>query len=196
MDRSRASKFALWAALAVPAMLWTAEARALDPLDWEALLHPTGELAARLLIVALALTPLSRLLPRARPLRWLLAQRRAFGLAAFGYALLHTLFYLGAMGSLDDILAEALAIGIWPGWAALFLMLPLALTSSDAAMRAMKGGWKRLQRLAYPAALLTLVHWMFIHNNPEVALLHFAPLAVLQGWRLAQLVTTRKGLSA
>lgn len=183
---SASLKLALWGLLAVPALYWLNKARALDPYDWEELLHPTGELSARLLIIALALTPLVQLLPRVQPLRWLLRHRRAFGVAAFGYAFLHTAFYVGAMGNLDDILAEALAIGIWPGWAALALMLPLALTSNDAAMRALRAGWKRLQRLAYPAAILTLVHWVFIHNNLDVALAHFAPLALLEGWRLAR----------
>ncbi len=195
MSRTSTQKYAFWAILSVPALLWLAQARGMDPYDWEELLHPTGELSARLLIVALALTPLVQLLPGARPLRWLIRNRRAIGVAAFGYAALHTGLYLGAMGSLDDILAEALAIGIWPGWAAFALMLPLALTSNDAAMRALKAGWKRLQRLAYPAALLTLVHWVFIHNNVWVAAAHFAPLAALELWRLSRRFTPTKGLS-
>jgi sulfoxide reductase heme-binding subunit YedZ len=62
-------------------------------------------------------------------------------------------------------------------------------------MRALKAGWKRLQRLAYPAAVLTLVHWLFIHNNRWVALAHFAPLALLELWRLSRRFTPRKGLT-
>lgn len=195
MTRAQTQKYFLWAVLAVPAALWLVQARGMDPYDWEELLHPTGELSARLLIVALALTPLVQLFPYAGPLRWLLRHRRALGVAAFGYAALHTGLYLGAMGNLDDILAEALAIGIWPGWAAFALMLPLALTSTDAAMRAMKASWKRLQRLAYPAAVLTLVHWVFIHNNTSTALAHFAPLALLELWRLSRHFIPRKGLT-
>lgn len=195
MTRAQTQKYLLWAVLAVPAALWLVQARGMDPYDWEELLHPTGELSARLLIVALALTPLVQLFPTAKPLRWLIRHRRALGVAAFGYAALHTGLYIGAMGALEDILAEALAIGIWPGWAAFALMLPLALTSSDAAMRALKAGWKRLQRLAYPAALLTLVHWVFIHNNTTVALAHFAPLAALELWRVWRHFTPRKGLT-
>jgi sulfoxide reductase heme-binding subunit YedZ len=167
----------------------------MDRHDWEELLHPTGELSARLLIVALALTPLVQLFPHARALRWLIRHRRAVGVAAFGYAALHTGLYIGAMGSLDDMLAEALAIGIWPGWAAFALLLPLALTSNDAAMRALGAGWKRLQRLAYPAAVLTLIHWVFIHNSTAVALAHFAPFALLELWRLSRHLIPRKGLT-
>jgi sulfoxide reductase heme-binding subunit YedZ len=193
VSRATIQKLALWAVLSIPAVIWLAQARGMDSYDWEELLHPTGEFSARLLIVALALTPLVQLFPAAQPLRWLIRHRRAIGVAAFGYAALHTALYLGAMGNLDDVLAEALAIGIWPGWAALALMFPLALTSNDAAMRALKAGWKRLQRLAYPAAVLTLVHWLFIHNNRWVALAHFAPLALLELWRLSRRFTPRKG---
>jgi sulfoxide reductase heme-binding subunit YedZ len=152
--------------------------------DLEELLHPSGELAARFIIVALALTPLSLLLPGNAAVRWLVARRRAFGVAAFGYAALHTGFYLVAMADLDAILAEVGATGIWTGWAAFALMLPLAASSNDAAMRLLRRGWKRLQRLAYPAALLTLVHWYTIHDGSIAALAHFAPLALLEAYRL------------
>ncbi len=175
----------LWAVLGIPAlpMLWAA----LQPdVIFEELLHPSGEWSARLLILALMLTPLAQLFPRARLVRWLIGRRRAFGVAAFAYAGLHLIFYLLEMQSLRDMLAEIGALGIWTGWVAFALMLPLALTSNDAAVRRLKAGWKRLQRLAYPAAILTLVHWAFVHDNIIAALANFAPLIVLQLLRLAK----------
>ncbi len=179
------SKLLLWTLLSLPALLMIV--RAFDPdVYFEDLLHPSGEWSARLIILALVLTPLSMLLPRQRWVKWLIRHRRSFGVAAFGYALLHLLFYVLEMRTLRDILAEIGALGIWTGWAAFLLMLPLAVTSNDAAMRALKGGWKRLQRLAYPTALLTLAHWMFVHDNVVPALLNFAPLAALQLWRVAR----------
>lgn len=179
------SKPLLWAVLAIPAlpMLWAA----LQPdVVFEELLHPSGEWSARLLIVALMLTPLAQLFPRQAWVKRLIRHRRAFGVAAFGYAVLHLAFYILEMRTVRDMLAELGALGIWTGWLAFALMLPLALTSNDAAMRALKAGWKRLQRLAYPAALLTLVHWAFVHDNLTAALINFAPLALLQAWRLAR----------
>ncbi len=173
----------LWALLAVPALPMIGTALQPDVV-FEELLHPSGEWSARIIILALMLTPLSQLLPRRRWVQWLLRRRRAFGVAAFGYGALHLLFYLFEMQSLRDILAEIGALGIWTGWAAFLLMLPLALTSNDRAMRAMRGGWKRLQRLAYPAAVLTLLHWMFVHDNVAAAIANFAPLALLETWRL------------
>jgi sulfoxide reductase heme-binding subunit YedZ len=184
MVRFTPGKALLWAALAIPALLILYRYRTQPELWPGDFLHPTGEWSARFLVLALMLTPLSMLLPRQAWVKWLLRNRRAFGVAAFGYAALHLLFYVLDMETLESMLAEIGALGIWTGWAALLLMLPLFLTSSDAAMQALKGAWKRLQRLAYPAALFTLVHWMFVHDGLAAALLTFAPLAALQLFRL------------
>jgi sulfoxide reductase heme-binding subunit YedZ len=176
-------KLLLWALLATPALWIVGNYLASDayPGDY---LHTTGEWSARLIILALMLTPLSMLF-RGRPwVAWLVRRRRAFGVAAFAYALLHLLFYILDMETLRNMLAELWALGIWTGWSAYLLLVPLALTSNDPAMRALGKGWKRLQRLAYPAALLTLAHWMFVHDNLVPALLNFAPLALLEGWRV------------
>lgn len=185
------STWLLWAMLSAPALwfLWVAAMQSAP--DHEALLRPTGEWSARLLIVALMLTPLLQLFPKLRALRWLVARRRALGVAAFGYGALHALFYVLAMTSVRDMLAELRAIGIWTGWAALALMVPLALTSNDRAQRLLRAGWKRLQRLAYPAALLTLAHWVFVHNDVFTAAAHFAPLALLQLSRILTPVGAR-----
>jgi sulfoxide reductase heme-binding subunit YedZ len=167
-----------WILLSLPAILMMRSFYAGDRIAMD-MLHPTGEWSARFMIVAMVLSPLLSLLGPRRWLSWLIQRRRALGVAAFAYAALHLAFYLIDMGNIDDIIAEFLALGIWTGWAAMLLFIPLALTSNDASMRALKAGWKRLQRLVYPAALLVLVHWIFIHNNLGPALVHFAPLALL-----------------
>ncbi len=149
-------------------------------------LHPSGEFSARLIIFALVLTPLSQLLPRSRIVRWLLRHRRAIGVAAFGYALLHLFFYVLDMETVENMVAEIGAPAIWTGWLAFFFLFVPALVSNDRAMRALKGTWKRLQRLAYPAAVLTLIHWALIHDGLVPALANFAPLAVLQLIRLGR----------
>jgi len=143
------------------------------------MLHPTGEWSARFMIAAMVLSPLLALIGPRPWLSWLIQRRRALGVAAFGYASLHLIFYIIDMGNLDDMIAEFLALGIWTGWAAMLLFVPLAVTSNDASMRALKANWKRLQRLVYPTAALVLVHWIFIHNNLGPALLHFIPLVLV-----------------
>jgi methionine sulfoxide reductase heme-binding subunit len=177
------SKAVIWLLLALPAalMLWRFSTGLADA---EELLHPSGEVSARLMIAAMVVGPLIALFGQKPWLRWLLRRRRWLGVAAFGYALLHLVFYVWAMADIDDMLAEALAPGIWTGWAAFAVFLPLVLTSNDTAMRVLKAGWKRLQRLVYPAAVLTLLHWIWVHNNFGPALAHFIPLALLivAGW--------------
>ena len=171
-------KLAFWVLLSLPALVllqryFSGELIAMD------MLQPTGEWSARFMIAAMLLSPLLSLLGPRIWLTWLIQRRRALGVAAFAYAVLHLVFYVIDMGNLDDILAEFLALGIWTGWAAMLLFVPLAVTSNDASMRMLKKGWKRLQRLVYPAAILVLVHWIFIHNNLGTALLHFMPLILL-----------------
>jgi sulfoxide reductase heme-binding subunit YedZ len=174
-----------WLLLAIPALLaltgwWQGR---IDSMD---MLHPTGEWSARLMILAMMIGPLVSLFGPRPWLSWLVARRRYLGVGAFLYAVMHLVFYIIEMGNLDDMLAEFLAPGIWTGWAALAIMIPLAATSNDTAMRAMKAGWKKLQRLVYPAAILTLLHWMWVHNSYTGALVHFAPLALLWIARFAK----------
>lgn len=184
------SKPFLWALLALPALL-VLRAYVVGGESFEHLLHPTGEWSARLMIVALMLTPLAGLFRGRGWIKWLIRRRRAFGVAAFGYAALHLLFYLADREAFARVLAELGRLGIWTGWAAFLCFLPLAITSNDASVRWLKANWKRLHRLAYPAAVLTLLHWTFIHGEPGDAIVNFLPLAALEAWRFTRYVRGR-----
>lgn len=167
-----------WLVLALPGLAllagwWSGQTDTMD------MIPPTGETSARLMIAAMLIGPLAGLLGPRGWLLWLLARRRALGVAAFGYAAAHLAFYAIDMGSFDAILGELPIASIWTGWLALALMLPMALTSNQAAMKALRAAWKRVQQLAYPAALLTLLHWWWVHDGAMAALVHFAPLAAL-----------------
>lgn len=175
MPKSRVP-FLLWPLLAAPSLWLLLQARAPDA-DLDALTAASGTWAAWFLVAALAITPLLRLVPVLAPLR---PHRRALGLAAFGTGLVHLGLYVAAMGSLEPILAEWGAPGIWTGWLALLLLLPLALTSRDAAMRRLGRNWKRLQRLAYAAALLSFAHMVLVHDGIQDALWLAVPLLALQ----------------
>lgn len=172
------NRLTVWALLALPGVVmvlgWLRGTA--GPGD---LLNPSGETSARLMIVAMAIAPLIALLGNRGWLRWMLARRRWFGVAAFGYAALHLLLYAIEMGTLSDILAEIGAPGIWTAWAAMVPLTIVAIVSNDAAMRRLRTLWKPVQRLAYPAAVLTLAHWILIHNNVAAALVHFVPLALI-----------------
>ena len=184
---ARFSPYWLWALLAVPGLgMINALVTSTDPAAFRELLHPTGEFSARFLIIAMLASPLALIFRNARFPKWLKKNRRYFGVAAFAYALLHTIFYLVDKGSLQPVLAELPKLYIWTGWVAFLIFIPLAATSFDYFVHKMGTNWKLLQRATYVAAVLTLVHWAALHDWGGIgpALVHFGPLAVLEGYRV------------
>jgi sulfoxide reductase heme-binding subunit YedZ len=184
---SRRSPYWLWLVLALPALFMTFDAAtSTNPRILHILVHPSGEWSAWLLILTMAATPLTMLFRGQHWPRWLLRNRRYFGVATFGYAALHTFFYLLDRNDLGRIIGELDRLYIWTGWLAFLIFLPLAATSFNAAVQRLGRWWKPLQRLTYAGALLTLIHWASLHEwrHPEAALLTFAPLAALSAYRL------------
>ena len=188
------SPYAFWLLLALPSFAMINGA--LSGGDLEGLLHPTGEFAARFMIIAMMLTPLRMLFPKSRTVLWLMRRRRYLGVAAFGYAALHTLYYVIDLGSLSAVMAEITQFGIWTGWVAFVIFVPLAMTSNNASLRRLGRSWKTLQRFVYAAAVATLLHWIFIHNNVGPALVHFLPLAGLEIYRVWKSTGTQRQLAS
>jgi sulfoxide reductase heme-binding subunit YedZ len=151
------------------------------------LLQGSGEWAARMLILTLAITPIRLLLKNQHWFQpwsmWLFKRRRDLGLAAFLYALLHLSAYLIRQSSLSVILFELQFIEYILGWVALAPMLILAVISNDWAIHHLGTAWKRVQRLVY-AAVCVFLHWLWIKLDDVPAILHFAPLAALEAYRL------------
>ncbi len=171
--------YLLWAALADP--------RALGANPAETLIRSTGEMTLRMLCVTLAVTPLRTWTGWHALARW----RRMLGLFAFFYGSLHFLAFAWLdMGfELAAIVADIVKRPfILVGSLALLLMLPLAATSFNRAIKALGAArWQALHRAVYATALLGLLHffWMRAGKNDfaEVAV-YAAILAVLLGWRL------------
>ena len=177
------SRTFIWALLALPSIPMMI-GLASNAGELGRLLHPTGEFAARFMIIAMIISPLRLMFPKARFWVWMMRRRRYFGVAAFAYAAVHTLLYIVDLNSLRAMLDEFWELGIWTGWAAFAIFIPLAVTSNDWSQRWLLSWWKPLQRWVYPAAVLTLLHWMFVHNEFGPALVHFVPLALLETYRI------------
>ena len=175
-----------WALLSLPAIPMTLGLTSGAPDAVKTLLHPTGEFAARFMIIAMMITPLMMLFRDASWPRWLMKRRRYLGVAAFFYALAHTVLYLIDEGAIAFTGGEVSKLYIWTGWIAFLIFVPLAVTSTDAWVRRLGRSWKKLQQFVYAAAILTLIHWAALHDWGGVgaALVHFAPLAVLEVYRL------------
>lgn len=175
--------------LAAAPVAWLVFAAATDRLGAnpaEALLRGTGDWTLRLLCATLAVTPLRQLAGLAALARF----RRMLGLFTFFYALLHALAWAGFDQGFDaaDMLRDvAKRPFILMGFTAFVLLVPLAATSFNRAIRALGvARWQALHRLVYAVAVLAVLHffWMRAGKNDfaEVAV-YAAVLALLLGAR-------------
>lgn len=149
----------------------------------EEILDTLGLWGLWLLLATLAVTPLRQ------ATGWvpLMRLRRPLGLAAFFCVLGHFLFYLTVDRALElDTIVEDIVERpfITIGVAALAILLALALTSTQGAMRRMGRRWQTLHRGSYVAAFLGCLHyaWQVKADLREPAVC-FAVLAFLLGWR-------------
>ena len=153
----------------------------------EALIRATGDWTLRFLCLTLAVTPLRQ----AFKLPALARFRRMLGVFTFFYGCVHFLCYswldMGLVWS-DIVRDIAKRPFIQVGTSALLLMLPLAATSFNRAIKALGARrWQALHRAVYAVALLGLLHFFWMRsaksNYAEVAV-YAAVIGVLLGWRL------------
>ncbi len=180
------SRSFLWLVLALPGA-WILGQWALTPRTYGFghAIGDTGDWAAWLLMVTLAVTPIRLLFRKAGWAIWLMRRRRDLGVASFAYAALHTVIYLWNKAALQPVLDEATSPDMLTGWLALALFIPLAITSNDKSVRALKRSWKKLHRLVYPAAVLMFVHWVLASFDPTTAWIHIGIMAAIEIVRIA-----------
>jgi methionine sulfoxide reductase heme-binding subunit len=151
-----------WIACLAPAawLAWGAVTNNLGPDATATIAFSTGLATLRLLTITLAITPLRRLWAG---FNWLIKFRRLLGLFAFFYATLHMITWVALYNyfNLNSMLADVTKRRfITMGLAAYLLLLPLALTSTNWAIRKLGGkNWNRLHRLIYAAAVCGVIHY-------------------------------------
>ena len=172
---------------AVPATLlgWDAWQHRLgaNPVNFAIL--TTGMLALIFLMLTLAVTPLRKI----TGLNWIIFSRRTLGLYAFFYASLHFLifFSLDRSFSVSGTLSEMVKRKyLFVGITGLLVMVPLAVTSTNAMIKRLGGKrWRALHRLAYVAAAAGVIHYyMQVKADVRQPLVFAAVLAILFGYRL------------
>jgi sulfoxide reductase heme-binding subunit YedZ len=178
------SRYVLWPLLALPGAVVLVR-YATGQSFYGEVVHFTGDFATRLLIVAMAATPLRLMFPKQRWTAWLKRRRRYIGVACFGYAALHTAVYAARAGGART-LTDAAEPGYLLGWLAFMLFVPLAVTSSDWAVRQLRRSWQKLHRWVYLGAVLTFAHWLLLAFDPVPALIHLAVLAALETYRVVK----------
>lgn len=154
-----------------------------NPLEF--VTRTTGMLTLIFLLISLAVSPIRRI----TGLNWLIKFRRMLGLFAFFYGFLHLMTYVAFdrffnLKAIPGDVAKRPFITI--GMAAFFLMLPLAITSTDKMVKRLGGKrWARLHRVVYLAGVLGVLHYyMLVKSDVRVPLTFAFLLALLLGFRL------------
>ena len=152
-------KLTVFVALFLPAA-WTAFAFATNNLGARPLneaIHQQGLWTIRLILIALAITPLRAILQWPR----LILVRRMVGVAAFAYILLHfTLYIADENFRLATVASEIVKrVYLTIGFVALLGLAALAATSTDKMVRRLGRKWQSLHRLVYLICVLGLIHY-------------------------------------
>jgi len=157
----------------------------------EMITHQTGLRALTLLLVTLAITPLRRITGQL----WLIQYRRMLGLFAFFYAVLHMLTYVwldqffNVHAMLKDIVKRPF---ITMGSAAFLMLVPLALTSTQSAIRRLGRRWQQLHRLVYCSAVAGVIHFLWlVKKDIRQPLIYALVLTALLGYRILAAVLKR-----
>jgi sulfoxide reductase heme-binding subunit YedZ len=148
----------------------------------------TGTWTINFLMLSLCITPLRAI----TQWHWLIRLRRMLGLFAIFYGTLHFLAFIGFD---HDFMIDAIARDILKrpfvtvGFAALALMLPLALTSNAYAIRKLGGRrWQELHRSTYLISILAVLHYFWLAKATALLwpLAYAVALAALLGWRIKE----------
>lgn len=156
----------------------------LGPDPASALTHGLGEWALIFLLLSLAISPARRMTGIGKLIRF----RRMLGLFALFYAILHLLAYLAFMLSwewqtlLEDLYKRSYII---VGAFALSILIALGLTSTKKMMKRLGRQWGQLHRLVYVAAILAVVHFLWlVKSDYTEPLIYGAVLTLLLILRL------------
>jgi sulfoxide reductase heme-binding subunit YedZ len=165
-------------------LAWDAARGNLGANPIELFLRTTGVLTLTFLLITLSVTPLRKIFG------WnnLIKFRRMLGLYSFFYGFLHLVTYSIFDKSLS---LSAIAGDVWQrpfiavGMLAFFLLIPLAVTSTNGMIKRLGGkNWAKLHKLIYPIAVLGVIHfWLIVKSDIFYPILFGLILAVLLGYR-------------
>lgn len=198
--RSRvALKTAVWVVALVPLArllhgFWTDDLT-VNPIEY--VTRELGEAGLQLLLASLALTPLRIVFG----VGWPVTVRRLLGLFAFFYIGLHFGVWIVLdhffdwRTMLDDVVKRP---WITVGVTALALLVPLAATSTTGMIKRLGGvTWRRLHRLVYAAAVLGVLHYIWLAKKvliePWVYAAVLAALLGIRGWDAGRRLLRRRG---
>lgn len=169
----RFSKLVLFTNALVPLALlsWDVYRQRVGANPAEFMTRTTGMMTLLFLMITLAVTPARKILG----LNWLIKFRRMLGLLAFFYGFLHLLTYIffDRFFNLRSIPGDVVTRPfIAFGMTAFFLMLPLAITSTNGMVKRLGGKrWGKLHELVYLAGVAGALHfWLFVKSDTRLPL--------------------------
>jgi len=187
MKDTRFPKFLLFTNALVPLalLLWDVYHKRVGANPPEFMTRTTGMLTLIFLMTTLAITPIRKI----AGLNWLIKFRRLLGLFAFFYGFLHLMTYIWFdryfnLKSIPGDVATRPFIAF--GMTAFFLMLPLAITSTNKMVKRLGGKrWNTLHKLIYAAGIAGALHfWLFVKSDTRLPLTFGFILLLLLGHRL------------
>jgi methionine sulfoxide reductase heme-binding subunit len=187
MKDARFSKLVIFINGLVPLTLllwdWYHKQVGANPLEF--VTRTTGMLTLVFLIISLAVTPARKITGA----NWLIKFRRMLGLFAFFYGFLHlmTYFWYDRGFNLKSVPGDIVKRPfITIGMTAFFLMIPLAITSTNKMVKRLGGKrWNRLHKVVYLAGVGGVLHyWMLVKSDTRLPLTFAFILALLLGYRL------------
>jgi methionine sulfoxide reductase heme-binding subunit len=151
-----------------------------------ALERELGQAAIKLLVIGLAITPLRRFAGVN-----LLRFRRAIGVTAFAYIVVHLSVWLVLdLQSFARIWSDILKRPyITIGMVAFTLMIPLAVTSNNLSVRKLGIVWRRLHKLTYIIVVLGGIHFVMVRKGIQLEpLMYLLAVLGLLGLRVSNLM--------
>jgi sulfoxide reductase heme-binding subunit YedZ len=178
-------------------LLWDTYRKQVGANPLEFVTRTTGMLTIVFLLLSLAITPLRRITGA----NWLVKVRRMLGLYAFFYGFLHLMTYVSFdrffnLKSVPGDVVQRPFIAI--GMISFFLMVPLAITSTNRMVKRLGGKrWNRLHKLTYLAGIGGVLHyWMLVKSDTRIPLTFGFVLLVLLGYRIFMKYAPAKPASA
>ena len=172
-------------------LAWKAYSSVLGANPIQVITWSTGTWTLVFLMLTLSVTPLRKLTRQ----YWLIQYRRMLGLFAFFYGTLHLLTYIWLDQFFDwrnitkDVLKRPF---ITVGFTAFVLMIPLAATSFQRAIRWLGKRWQSLHRLIYAIAIAGVIHYIWlVKKDLRKPLIYAGILAVLLLYRIVVFVISR-----
>lgn len=199
MDDVKFNKLLVFINSLVPLALlgWDALFGKLGANPVEFFLRTTGVLTLVFLLITLSISPLRKYYGWNQLIKF----RRMLGLYAFFYGFSHLITYSVFDKSLS---LSAIVSDVWQrpfiavGMLAFFLLIPLAITSTNKMIKRLGGkNWARLHKTIYLIAILGVIHfWMIVKSDVTYPFLFAAVLSGLFWFRIREIIGKSKKLAA